>query len=113
MNNIFQQIKNKELEILELELKIRKLELEILKDLDFEVFLPIEGYENYYVSNFGNIKNIKTNEIMKLINHKQGYKLINLYKNEKRKIFYVHRLVAKAFLENPDEKPKIIILLIS
>ena len=54
MNNL---IKQKELEILQIELKIKKLELEILKDLDFEIFLPIEEYSNYFISNYGNIKN--------------------------------------------------------
>ena len=44
MNNLTKQ---KELEILQIELKIKKFELEILKDLDFEIFLRIENYENY------------------------------------------------------------------
>ena len=71
-------IKQKELEILEIELKIKKLELEILKDLDFEMFLPIDGYDNYFVSNFGNIKNSITNRILKPSNHMDGYKLVGL-----------------------------------
>ena len=94
LNNL---IKQKELKILQIELKIKKLESEILKDLDFEMFLPVEGYENYFVSNYGNVKNCKTNKIMKLCNHSQGYKLINLSNNGKFKSFRVHRLVAKAF----------------
>ena len=100
-------IKQKEIEILQIELKIKKLELEILEDLDFEMFLPIKNYDNYCVSNFGNIKNLKTNRILKSRNHNQGYKLISLSKNGKVKTFTVHRLVAKAFLENPDNKPMI------
>ena len=98
-------IKKKELEILKIELKIRKLELEILKDLDFEMFLPIDGYDNYLVSNFGNVKNSKTNMIMKQCNHRQGYKLVSLKENGKWKLLSVHRLVGIAFLENPDNKP--------
>ena len=104
---MFNLIKKKELEILQIELKIKKLELEILKDLDFEMFLPIDGYDNYFISNFGNIKNSKTNMIMKQYNHPQGYKLVNLKKDGKWKSFKVHRLVGIAFLENPDEKPMI------
>ena len=100
-------IKQKELEILEIELKIKKLELEILKDSDFEIFLPICGYDNYFISNFGNVKNSKTNRILKPSTHTDGYKLIKLSKNEIRKMFYIHRLVGLAFLENPDNKPMI------
>ena len=106
MNNL---IKQKELEILEIELKIKKLEIEIEinNDLDYEVFLPIENYDNYFVSNFGNIKNSKTNRILKPSIHKKGYKLVVLCKNGIRKTFKVHRLVGKAFLENVDDKPMI------
>ena len=100
-------INQKELEILKIELKIKKLELEIFNDLDFECFLAIDGYDNYFISNFGNVKNSKTNKILKHSNHRQGYKEIHLCKNGKRKIFKIHRLVAIAFLENPDNKPKV------
>ena len=97
-------IKQKEIEILEIELKIKKLELEILKNCDFEIFLPIDGCNDYFISNFGNVKNTKTNRIMKLQNHIRGYKLVSLKKNGKWKLLTVHRLVAKAFLENPNNE---------
>ena len=99
MNNL---IKQKELEILEIELKIKKLELEIHNDL--ELFKPIDGYDNYLVSNFGNVKNSKTNKIMSPATHRYGYKRITLCKNGNCKNFYIHRLVALAFLENIDNK---------
>ena len=76
-------------------------------DVDEELFKPVDGYDNYLVSNFGNIKNSKTNRILKLKNDSKGYKLINLYKNGKSKTFTVHRLVGNAFLENPDNKEMI------
>ena len=100
-------IKQKQIEILEIELKIRKLELEVLKDCDYEFFLPVKNYENYFISNFGNVKNNKTNRILKHNIRKDCYKDICLYKNGKCKKFLIHRLVAKAFLENLDEKPKV------
>jgi len=86
---MFNLIKQKEIEILKIELKIKKLEIEIEinNDLDYEVFLPIDGYDNYFISNFGNIKNSKTNRIMKLSNHPNGYKQIGLSKNGKQKYF--------------------------
>ena len=72
-----------------------------------EEFKPVDGFDNYLVSNFGNVKNNKTNKIMKLKNHRQGYKQIGLYKKRKQKFFLIHRLVGIAFLENPDNKPVI------
>ena len=77
------------------------------RDDDEEEFKSIDNYDNYLVSNFGNIKNNKTNRIMKQDTHKQGYKQIGLTKNGKQKHFYVHRLVGIAFLENPDNKQMI------
>ena len=77
------------------------------RDVDEELFKSIDGFDNYLVSNFGNVKNSKTNKILKPGNDKKGYKQINLYKNGKVKMFKVHRLIGKAFLENPDNKPMI------
>ena len=92
---------------MQIELKIKKLELDILKDLDYEFFLPVENNENYYISNHGNIKNNKTNRILKPGNNTFGYKRISLSKNGKYKTFKIHRLVGKTFLENPENKPSI------
>ena len=103
MNNL---IKQKEIEIIELKIKKLELDVGILKDVDEELFKRIDGFDNYLVSNFGNIKNSKTNKIMKQSNP-QGYKLVNLKKDGKWKIFTVHRLVGNTFLENPDNKPLI------
>ena len=75
--------------------------------VDEELFKPIDDYDNYSISNFGNVKNNKTNRIMKQCNDSEGYKKINLKKDGKWKIFSVHRLVGNAFLENPDNKPMI------
>jgi hypothetical protein len=69
-----------------------------------EVYKPIEGYENYEISNFGNVKNIKTNTIKKSCIGSSGYYDIELFKNNKRKHFLLHRLVALTFIENPENK---------
>ena len=105
MNNL---IKQKEIEIIELKIKKLELDVGILKDVnnDEEEFKRIEGYDNYLVSNYGNVKNNKTNRIIKQNTH-NGYRRICLCKKGKQKSFFIHRLVAKAFLENPDEKPMI------
>jgi len=69
-----------------------------------EEYKIIKGYENYSVSNFGNVKNNKTDRILSQKIDK-GYKRIQLYKDGISKDFRVHRLVCNAFLENPDNKP--------
>ena len=73
---------------------------------DIEIWKDIPEYEGLYqVSNFGNVKSLNylctgKEKIMKPTKNKDGYLYINLYKDGKRKMFKVHRLVCFAFLEN-------------
>jgi lambda repressor-like predicted transcriptional regulator len=68
-----------------------------------EEWRKISEFPNYSVSNFGNVMNTKTNKIMKL-NIKSGYYHVSLVNELTRKIFKVHRLLAIAFIENPENK---------
>ena len=70
-----------------------------------EEYKIIEGFENYSVSNFGNVKSNETNKLLKQYYNKNGYKQVELYANNKRHTKGVHRLVLKAFTPNPDNKP--------
>ena len=69
-----------------------------------EEWKDIEGYENkYQVSNLGRVKSLKSNIIMKQnLNKKYNRYSIMLWKNGKSKRFWVARLVAKAFVFNPN-----------
>lgn len=68
----------------------------------------IKGYEGLYqVSNEGNVKSNnlyahREPKIMKLQHHDAGYASVALSKNGKTKSYLVHRLVAEAFLDNPN-----------
>jgi hypothetical protein len=66
--------------------------------------LQIKDYEGLYeVSEEGNIINLKKNKA--LTNVSAGrYLVVLLYKNNKRKMYYVHRLVAEAFCEKQEGK---------
>ena len=68
-----------------------------------EVYVDIQGYEGYQVSNHGRVKNNKTGKILKPY-LTRGYLRVSLYNDSGRKCKLVHRLVAEAFLPNPDNK---------
>lgn len=78
-----------------------------------EIWKDIEGYEGcYQVSNFGNVKSLNymhtgKEQILKLKTKKSGYLQVNLCKDGKIKTYTIHRLVAKAFVENPDNLPQV------
>lgn len=62
----------------------------------------LEEHHNYEVSNHGRVRNCTTGKILKPRVLKSGYLLIGLYTNGTQKNFYLHRLVALAFLPNPN-----------
>ena len=75
-----------------------------------EEWKDIEEYEGLYqVSNLGRVKSLYWNNerIMKTAKDKDGYLLVNLYKNKKGKSYLVHRLVAMAFIPNPNNLPEV------
>lgn len=77
-----------------------------------EIFKDIEGYENYQVSNYGSVKSLgngktRKEKVLKPFNTTKGYLYVDLYKQGKRKNYYIHRLVAQAFLPNPNNLPEI------
>lgn len=74
-----------------------------------EVWKPISGYENLYeVSNLGRVKSIKyhTNRVLKPKTNKK-YNCNNLCKHSVTSTIDVHRMVAIAFVPNPDNKPHV------
>jgi len=69
-----------------------------------ETWRKIEDYDNYSVSDLGHIRNDKTGIIKKLV-MRNGYYSVLLYDNGNRKNVNIHRIVANAFIINPDNKP--------
>lgn len=73
-----------------------------------EIWRDIEGYEGLYqVSNFGRVKSLRfgKEKIMKILKYPNGYLKINLYKQKSVKTYQLHRLVANAFIPNPNNYP--------
>lgn len=65
----------------------------------------IKDYLNYYVDENGNVYNNSTQSMLKGSIGENGYKYYRLSKNNSKKMFYAHRLVAEYFLENPNNLP--------
>ena len=73
-----------------------------------EEWKNIIGYEGLYeVSDKGNVRNVRRNTLLKLSKNKYGYIQVYLYKNGIRTGLKVHRLVAQAFIPNPDNLPQV------
>ena len=89
--------------------------------VNFELWKDIEGFEGLYqVSTWARVRSLDRwitykngvkrffkSEILKPSYNKDGYLIVYLYKNGKRTSFLVHRLVARAFIPNPDNLPLI------
>ena len=71
-----------------------------------EYYKTIKDFETYEISNFGNVRNVKTGRIMKTNVNKDGYYRLNIRNDEECK-FFILRLVAQTFIPNPENKPLI------
>ena len=85
-----------------------------------EIWKDIPGFEGLYqVSNLGRIKSLERfvrnnggcykikERILKPQKDKENYLMVNLWKENKGKTMKIHRLVAQAFIPNPESKPEI------
>lgn len=73
------------------------------------VWRPVVGYEGLYeVSNTGQVRSLfRYKKVLKPNMAKTGYCTVELFKSGESKRLLIHRLVAKAFIPNPDNFPQI------
>lgn len=78
--------------------------------MDAEQWKNIDGFPMYEISNFGFIRNKKTGRILKVHARGGGYTVVSLMTREEGEAsackMSVHRLVARAFIPNPDPHTK-------
>ena len=67
----------------------------------------VEDYYHYEVNNLGQVRHRKRQQILKPRANKGGYLYVNFKINGKNTNFAIHRLVAKAFLPNPNNFPEV------
>lgn len=68
----------------------------------------IKGYEGLYaVTSCGKVWSYRRKKFLKPYSDKKGYLKVGLCKNGERCQMYVHRLVAQAYISNPENLPQI------
>ena len=72
-----------------------------------EVWKDLEDFDIYEISTFGNVRNKNTGRILKYTLNRKGYPQVYPSKNSKKSTCPIHRLVARTFIENPDNLPQI------
>ena len=75
-----------------------------------EIYKTIKGFDNYLISNLGNIKSKSFNHTgeekrIKPFLNNSGYLQARLWKDGKLHYPLIHRLVAEAFIPNPEDLP--------
>ena len=72
-----------------------------------EEWRSINGYINFQVSNLGNVRDVRTGKfkLFKKLGNDGSYHGVCLTENRVSKQHLVHRLVAAAFIPNPEDRP--------
>ena len=77
----------------------------IKNQIENETWKPVIGFETYEVSDQGRLRNIKTGRVFTGTKDAFGYKHVRLVSGDGYSLRKVHRIVAEAFIENPENKP--------
>ena len=74
-----------------------------------EQWKVIEEFPNYEVSNYAEVRRVwkKHTKLKKTRLNKFGYEIVHLSRNGENKHRSIHRLVAMAFIDNPDNLPEV------
>ena len=68
----------------------------------------VKNYEGLYaVTSCGKVWSYKSKMFLKPMTYRNGYLYVNLYKDKECNHYYIHRLVAMAYLPNPENLPEV------
>lgn len=79
--------------------------IDLLKEIEAENHN--EEFKNYRVDDQGNVWNVDFDIILANALHKSGYYRVRLFQDGKKYSKFVHRLVAKKYIPNPENKPEV------
>lgn len=71
------------------------------------MFVPIKDYPNYSINENGEVKSIYVSKMLKPRTAGRGYYCYQLHNEKGAKNEYIHRLVAKTFIPNPNNLPQV------
>lgn len=88
---------------------LQQLRLNGLSNMETNTIIwkDIEGWEAYSISNHGDIMRKNSSRLRRLTPDKDGYLLVILSQNNTKRTLKVHRLVAQAFIPNPNNLPQV------
>ena len=72
-----------------------------------EMWRSVDGFLNYQISNIGNVRNANTGRILKPRENRYGYLIVDIRADDKPRTCTIHRLVAKSFIPNTDNKAQV------
>lgn len=76
--------------------------------MENEIWKDIQGYEGFYkVSSLGRIKSLRSGKILSIHKNNREYLVVHLSVGSKAKHLTIHRLVAIAFIPNPNNYPQV------
>ena len=68
----------------------------------------IAGYEGLYaVTPEGEVWSYRNECFLKPVTNRYGYMRVVLFKDNEKKMYYIHRIIAKTFLPNPENLPQV------
>ena len=91
----------------QIQICIHKVKAMVESNIETENIKKIQDYENYWITSSGKIWSKRSDKFLKPCVGGRGYKVVVLTNKEGGKTKTLHRLIAKSFIPNPENKPEV------